>query len=67
MRLHAVSDRFENGDVVLPKSAPWLDEYLTELLGLPGSRHDDQVDSTTQALDSLREPGFVETFIKAWS
>jgi predicted phage terminase large subunit-like protein len=67
MRLHAVSDRFENGDVVLPKSAAWLDEYLTELLGFPGSRHDDQVDSTTQALDSLREPDFVEMFIKAWS
>ncbi len=67
MRLHACSDRFENGRVLLPRSAPWLDDYLIELLGFPGSRHDDQVDSTTQALDYLREPDFLETFVKAYS
>jgi len=66
MRLHACSDRFENGRVFLPLSAPWLDEYMIELVGFPGTKHDDQVDSTTQALDHLREPDVVATFIKAW-
>jgi hypothetical protein len=36
--------------VHVPKEAPWLDDYLRELTGFPNSRHDDQVDSTTQAL-----------------
>ena len=67
MRLHACSDRFENGRVFLPRNAPWLDEYMTELVGFPGTKHDDQVDSTTQALDHLREPDLVATYIKAFS
>jgi predicted phage terminase large subunit-like protein len=66
MRLHACSDRFENGRVFLPRSAPWLDEYVTELVGFPGTKHDDQVDSTTQALDQLREPDVVAKFLKAF-
>ena len=44
----------ENGQVLLPARAPWLSDYVTELTSFPGSRHDDQVDSTTQALDHLR-------------
>jgi predicted phage terminase large subunit-like protein len=66
MRLHACSDRFENGRVFLPRNAPWLDEYVTELVGFPGTKHDDQVDSTTQALDHLREPDVVAKFLEAF-
>ena len=66
MRLHACSDRFESGRVVLPRKAPWLDEYILELIGFPGTKHDDQVDSTTQALDYLREPDLVATYVKAF-
>jgi len=29
-------------------NAPWLGEYVVELVGFPGTKHDDQVDSTTQ-------------------
>jgi predicted phage terminase large subunit-like protein len=54
MRLHAQTARFENGQVLLPTRASWLADYVTELTSFPGSRHDDQVDSTTQALDHLR-------------
>jgi predicted phage terminase large subunit-like protein len=54
MRLHAQTAEFENGRVLLPSSAPWLAEYIAELTGFPGSRYDDQVDSTTQALDYLK-------------
>jgi len=54
MRLHAQTDLVENGRVHLRKGAPWLPEYLAELTGFPGSRYADQVDSTTQALDHLR-------------
>jgi predicted phage terminase large subunit-like protein len=53
MRLHAQTAVFENGRVLLPLRAPWLAEYINELTSFPGSRYDDQVDSTTQALDHL--------------
>ena len=33
-----------------PKSAPWLDALKAELLGFPNVKHDDQVNSVTQAL-----------------
>lgn len=54
MRLHAQTDLFEQGLVYLPQQAPWLDDYETELLGFPGTKFDDQVDSTAQALDFIK-------------
>jgi predicted phage terminase large subunit-like protein len=54
MRLHAQTALFENGRVLLPSAAPWLLDYVNEVTSFPGTRHDDQVDSTTQALDHLR-------------
>src|SRR5437762_3107503 len=54
MRLHAQTAAFENGRVLLRVRAPWLSEYINELTSFPGTRQDDQVDSTTQALDHLR-------------
>jgi hypothetical protein len=36
--------------VYFPEEAPWLGELMAELLGFPGVRHDDQVDSISQAL-----------------
>ena len=54
MRLTAQTDLFESGKVFLPVQAPWLEDYRHELCAFPGSKFDDQVDSTTQALDYLR-------------
>jgi predicted phage terminase large subunit-like protein len=56
-RLEGVSAYFEGGRVLLPKEAGWLAAYETELCGFPGAAHDDQVDSTTQALLVLTRPG----------
>lgn len=55
MRLVGVSAMIENGFVLVPESAPWLDDYLDEITAFPGARHDDQVDSTSQALTWIRE------------
>ena len=55
MRLVAQTDLFENGKVFLPSQAPWLAEYEKELLSFPGSKFDDQVDSTSQALAHIRK------------
>jgi len=49
-RLARVTALFEAGKVFFPKNAPWLDCLKAELLGFPNVRHDDQVDSVTQAL-----------------
>ncbi len=50
MRLHAQAGTIENGFVHLPSRAEWLDAYLHELTTFPHAKHDDQVDSTAQAL-----------------
>lgn len=49
-RLVAVSSLFESGRVFLPNAAPWLLDYEIELTTFPLVAHDDQVDSTSQAL-----------------
>jgi predicted phage terminase large subunit-like protein len=60
MRLHAQTATIENGFVHLPASAPWLADYLHELTVFPNGRHDDQVDSTAQAIawTKQRPPGW---------
>ena len=53
MRTAAQSMKFESGQVRLPAEATWLEDYVRELTGFPGTKFDDQVDSTTQALDFM--------------
>ena len=55
MRLYNQTAEFEAGHVLLPRTAPWLQDYISELIGFPGAKHDDQVDSTTQALEFLSQ------------
>jgi len=59
MRPHAQTATIENGFVHLPETAHWLADYLHELTMFPAGRHDDQVDSTPQALawTKIRPPG----------
>ena len=52
-RLAAQSAKIEGGQVHLPENAPWLDEFLREVLAFPNSRYNDQVDSLSQALAYL--------------
>jgi predicted phage terminase large subunit-like protein len=53
-RFASVTPLFEGGKVFLPASALWLAEYERELMLFPSSPHDDQVDSTSQALTWCR-------------
>ncbi|WP_109792020.1 phage terminase large subunit [Minwuia thermotolerans] len=50
VRMEAASARIEAGEVLLPENAPWLDDFLHEVLAFPNGRHDDQVDSLSQFL-----------------
>ena len=58
MRLGAQSIKFEQGSVLLPAYAPWLQEYVREITGFPGTKFDDQVDSSSQALDYIGSKGY---------
>jgi phage terminase large subunit-like protein len=63
MRAHAQTAMIENGFVFVPNQASWLAEYLHELETFPKGRYDDQVDSTSQALEWIKgagaEPGII--------
>jgi predicted phage terminase large subunit-like protein len=56
MRMHAQTPTIEGGFVFLPKQAHWLDDYIREVTSFPGSKHDDQVDSTAQMLRWSNQP-----------
>lgn len=49
-RLYVQQAKFEAGRVHFPKGASFLPELEAELLTFPQSKHDDQVDSISQAL-----------------
>ena len=55
MRMHSVTSSIENGFVHLPEKAAWMDEYLHELTSFPKGKHDDQTDSTSQALHWFKQ------------
>ena len=56
VRLEAQSAVIEAGNVLLPKSAPWLDDFLLEVLAFPHGRFNDQVDSLSQFLTWAAKP-----------
>ncbi len=49
-RAAAISGRVEAGRVHVPKNAPWMRLFLTEMEHFPNVDHDDQVDSFTQGV-----------------
>jgi len=55
-RAYAITPTCEAGRVFLPERAPWIEEFLDELMMFPAGPHDDQVDSFTQALEYLNRP-----------
>ena len=50
IRMSIQSAKFESRRVFLPSVASWLYVYETEIFSFPGTRYDDQIDSTSQAL-----------------
>ena len=49
--MSTASNMIENGHVYLPEKAPWLAGYIHELVTFPNGKHDDQADSTSQAIN----------------
>jgi len=62
IRMNAQTARIEAGSVLLPRRAHWLDDFFQEVLAFPASRHTDQIDALSQALNhafNRRPPAFV--------
>ena len=57
MRMAGQTARIEAGFVFIPVQAHWLPEFLNEVEHFPNSKHKDQVDSMSQALDAIGDPG----------
>lgn len=55
IRWQRVTPSIEAGQVYLPDKADWLLDFETELTSFPLASHDDQVDSTSQFLNWVRE------------
>jgi len=53
MRLHSITSAIKNRFVYLPTESDWRAAYVHELTTFPNGKHDDQADSTSQALDWL--------------
>lgn len=58
VRAHTATPIIEAGKVYLPENAPWVADYIDSLASFPNGAHDDDVDSTTQALNYLVTNGF---------
>ena len=57
-----VTAALEGGRLLLPRTAPWLDEFVSEMLGFPEAPHDDQVDAVSygvEAAKDIRRPSFL--------
>jgi predicted phage terminase large subunit-like protein len=52
-RASAISPHIESGHVFLPKFAPFLNEFMDECSAFPNTKHDDQVDAMTQAINRM--------------
>jgi predicted phage terminase large subunit-like protein len=67
IRMAIQSGKFENGQVFFPKEAPWLADLEAELFAFPRGRHDDQVDSLSQALAYKSPSGWTDASLNGFN
>ena len=53
-RVNAVAAAIEAGHVFVPEGPAWAEEFLDQWTAFPAGRHDDMVDSASQALGYLQ-------------
>jgi predicted phage terminase large subunit-like protein len=59
MRMYTASSMIENGFVHIPENAPWLPEYIHEMSVFDNGKYNDQVDSTSQALNWVKAGSYL--------
>ena len=55
-RLEAVLHLLNGGNVLLPNTGNWLNDFLAEVCSFPSSPHNDQVDALSQYLGWFEDP-----------
>jgi len=64
--MSTVTNIIEGGFVHIPAQAYWLAEYLHELSVFSKGKYDDQVDSTSQALDWFKDGAGKFGLLEVW-
>ena len=59
VRINSIAPLFEQGRIWAPKHKSFAQEVIEECAAFPHGKHDDYVDSTTQALMRLRGGYFI--------
>jgi predicted phage terminase large subunit-like protein len=54
-RGHDAAPFIESGNVLLPRDAPWLSDFLAESESFPAAAHDDQLDPMFDAIKLVQE------------
>ena len=67
IRMGIQAGKFENGQVLFPKEEPWLRDLEEELFAFPSGRHDDQVDSISQALGHKSPSGWTKESFEGYN
>lgn len=60
-RAAAIEPQVEAGNIYLPEGAEWLEQWVEEFATFPRGRHDDVVDSLSQALIRLGDSEIADT------
>lgn len=62
VRAEAVAPEFESGNVwlPLPEYAPWVHDFIEEMIVFNNGLYNDQVDACTQALNRLKSQDFMD-------
>jgi predicted phage terminase large subunit-like protein len=50
-RMSTETPKLEAGNLILPRVAPWIDDFIVEYLAFPNGKHDDQIDGLSQFLN----------------
>jgi predicted phage terminase large subunit-like protein len=67
MRMAAQTAQIEAGAVHLPTRAAWVEDFKKEILAFPMSRHDDQIDALSQALQRAFAPAPPQAVFSTYS
>ena len=52
-RVNAISPAIESGNVYVPRGELWAEELVDQFTAFPAGKHDDMVDSASQALSFM--------------
>jgi predicted phage terminase large subunit-like protein len=62
-RAHDTSPLVESGNVLLPRDAPWLSDFLAEVGAFPLGAHDDMVDPMMDAVSDMLNAPVAEFYV----